>query len=190
MSPRDNSQNTEQLLKSASLASLESIDKAETTTTTATPETFDNKLVLRSSKVQFGSIEIREYNRIVGDHPDVRVGPPVSIGWEYATRAPVSIDEYETTRPPYKLFLRMNSITRKNMLNNVFGYSEEEIRSAEKEVQKIRKQREVTNKQGKTGAKVESAVSSFRRTLRRSFSSENFLKAFSVAGSPIMVAGI
>ena len=128
--------------------------------------------------VSFASVHVREYNRILGDHPDVRVGPPISIGWEYTERSAQHIDDYEANRHPSGR-LRLSSITRKNLLHNVFGIPEEEIRAAEKEIQKIQKQRSQTNKQGKASEKVEGAVRSAKKRFRRS--GENFLKGLSMA---------
>ena len=135
----------------------------------------------RETTISFGSVSVREYNQIIGDHPEVRVGPPISLGWEYTQRVALSLDEYEETRPPKKVILRLSSITRKNLLHNVFGYTEEEIRSAEKEVQKIRKKRDQTLKQGKTGRAVETVMQAARRKLRRTLSKDSFIQGFSAA---------
>lgn len=89
--------------------------------------------------VSFGNVHIREYERIVGDHPDTKVGVPLSIGWAYFERPSVSLDQYEGDRPLKRGNLRLTSISRKNLLHTVFGISEEEIRNAEQENQKIRK---------------------------------------------------
>jgi hypothetical protein len=140
---------------------------------------------LKDSKksVSFGSVQIREYNRLVGDHPDVRVGPPLTISWEYGVRQPIAIDEYEQNRPAMKKVLRMSSITRKNLLLNVFDIPEEEIRDAEKEVQRIRKSREYSIKQGKPAAVIETSFRRAGRKLRK-----NLWKSLS-ATSQLMVPG-
>ncbi|EEC43065.1 predicted protein [Phaeodactylum tricornutum CCAP 1055/1] len=171
MSPRER-QDVELLKASESTESLPALEKTPIKT------------------VQFGAIEIREYNRIVGDHPDVKVGPPVSLGWEYNVREPVDINEYEATRPSRKVYLRMSSITRKNMLHNVFGIDEEEIASSEKEVQRIKKQREASNKQSKTGEKVESAFQSMKRKFRRKISSENLFRGIASASGSMIAVGM
>ncbi len=131
--------------------------------------------------VSFGRVEIREFNRIVGDHPDTRVGPPLSLGWEFDQQSPMPLDEYESQRSPKKQNLRMSSITRKNLLHNVFGIPEEEIRAAEKEVQKIAKLREVTSKQGKLSERTEEVVQAARRKFRRSLSAERLLRGLAQA---------
>lgn len=129
----------------------------------------------KTTRVSFSSIQVREYERIVGDHPDTKVGPPVSIGWKFVENHEVDIDQYEADRT-LKGTRRMSSITRKNLLHNVFGIPEEEIRNAEKEVQKILKSRERTSKQGKVSEKIEATTQSFGRRLKRTFSKGQLLK--------------
>jgi hypothetical protein len=128
--------------------------------------------------VSFGSIQVREYNRVLGDNPDVQFGPPISLGWNFVQKDALPMNEYETNKPQRTRGLRMSSVTRRNLLTNVFGVPAEEIAAVEKEVKKIKKQRSQTNKQGTTGRAVESAMQSAKRRLRRAFSSENFLKSF------------
>jgi len=136
--------------------------------------------------VTFASVRVREYNRIIGDHPDVKVGPPISIGWEYEEKPEQCLEEFEASKPETKRYLRLSSITRKNMLLNVYGFTEEEIRSSEKEVQKIRRKREQSISQGKTGAIVESAMQSARRRLRRTFSKDSLLKGITMSAGHMM----
>jgi hypothetical protein len=129
------------------------------------------------SKVSFTTIEIREYERVVGDHPETKVGPPMAIGWAFVEKEITTVEDFEFERTTSrKGTRRMSSITRKNILTNVFEIPEEEIRSAEKEVQKIVSKRERTNKQGKVAEKVEEKLESFGRKIRRTFSSERLWK--------------
>ena len=119
-------------------------------------------------RVVFGNIQVREYNRIIGDNPSVRVGIPVALDWHFSELPVLSIDEYEGSRPPYKTMLRLSSITRRNMLLNVWGYSEEDIASADKEVQKIKRRQS----QGTASGAVENTTrkaSSVGRKLRKGF---------------------
>jgi hypothetical protein len=160
----------------ASVAGNDSSDELQEDETTSQSPSSSN-----SRRVQFGFIEIREYERIVGDHPDVKVGPPMGIGWQYYQNDKQSIETYESTRVPKKYVLRMSSITRKNMLRNIFNIPEYEIRSAEKEVQKIQKLRIRSSQQSHVVAKVEDTI---RRPFRRfttSFSSEMIFKSFAMA---------
>lgn len=133
--------------------------------------------------VCFGVIQVREYNRVLGDNPDVLFGPPISLGWDYVQREALPIEKYETTKSPRKTSLKMSSVTRRNMLINVFEVPAEEIKAVEREVKKIQKQRSQTNKQGPAARVVESALQSAKRRLRRTFSSEHFLKSLAFAHS-------
>jgi hypothetical protein len=139
-----------------------------------------------SRRVSFGAIHVREFERIVGDHPDTRIGVPLSIGWAFFENRPVNIDKYESDKVS-KGNLRMSSITRKNVLHNVFGIPEEELRNAEKEVQKIRKQRDGTKNQSKIVGKTESAFKSAKRKIRRVLNAESFIRGLSAAASSGMM---
>ena len=132
-----------------------------------TVATIEAKKPLDRKRVQFGSIQIREYNRIVGDHPDVKVGPPLGLSWEYVLKPTLLVDEYEANRAPYKRFLRMSSISRRNLLMNVFNIPEQDIANAEKEVQRIKKLREKSNNQSAVSAVVESKMKRAGRGLRK-----------------------
>jgi hypothetical protein len=50
--------------------------------------------------VVFRNIEIREYERDVGDNPSVRSGPPLSLGWKYEKEKILDLNEFETLRGP------------------------------------------------------------------------------------------
>jgi hypothetical protein len=51
-----------------------------------------------TSSVRFGSITIRECERILGDNPACEKGPSLSIGWKYTTHKPIHVDEWEDFR--------------------------------------------------------------------------------------------
>eukprot|EP00540_Astrosyne_radiata_P018647 CAMPEP_0116846206 /NCGR_PEP_ID=MMETSP0418-20121206/13704_1 /TAXON_ID=1158023 /ORGANISM="Astrosyne radiata, Strain 13vi08-1A" /LENGTH=175 /DNA_ID=CAMNT_0004477423 /DNA_START=42 /DNA_END=569 /DNA_ORIENTATION=+ len=129
----------------------------------------------RATKISFGTVEVRTFNRIVGDHPDCKVGPPITIDWDYIQHDAIELGAYESDRKP-RPNLKLTSITRKNLLKNVFEIPEEEIRNAEKEVQRILKKREQTKKQTKTGQKAEQFAQSAKRKIRRAFSAERLWK--------------
>jgi hypothetical protein len=126
-------------------------------------------LTRRKNSVEFGEIRIREYNRIVGDHPDATNGVPMAIGWDFIQQPPLPIDQYEKERPSKRRVLRLNSVTRKNMLINVFQVPEEEINRAERQVFKIQKQREHTSKQGVLKRRAEIVGESLKRRFQKMF---------------------
>merc|ERR1719410_1527405 len=145
-------------------------EKAETTSSNARER----------RSVSFGPIHVRQYERIVGDHPDTRVGVPLSIGWGYYEddNYPdgVSIERYESDRIR-KGKMRMSSITRKNLLLNVFGLPEKEVLLAEKRSKKLRKERERGTK------KSESTLKTFGKKLRKG--SLSLLKSYAQVGGSI-----
>lgn len=144
--------------------------------------------VTSRKRVRFDTIRMREYNRIVGDHPDTKVGPPISFSWEYVEQQPVDINEYESTRKPFKRVLRMSSVTRKNLLLNVFEIPEEEIRSAEKEIQKIRRQRETTAKLVNATSTIESATKKpFRKLGKKVLRSLALSSRYLAASGPMFM---
>jgi len=135
--------------------------------------------------VGFGNVEIRYHNRTLGDHPDVKVGPPVSLSWEIFDEEVLTLDEYTQRQPEVKPAMRLTSITRKNLLRNVYGFSEEEIRKSEKEIQMIQKKREQSANQSTAGSAVQNVVQSARRKLRKTLLRESLLKGFTMAAGSI-----
>jgi hypothetical protein len=134
----------------------------------------------RRRLVRFGSVQVREYNLTVGDHPEVKVGPPIALGWEYTELEPLELDDYEALYHGERLpfVRRLSSITRKNLLANVFGVPEEEIRAAEKENQRI-----LARSKKMTPAK---AVKSARKKLKNVFLGDIMMKGLSAAAGAMM----
>lgn len=129
-------------------SSVQCDDDTPATEDTVTTVSDDDETASSSKQrrsVSFGPIHVRQYERIVGDHPDTKVGVPLSIGWAYYEDDDhpegIPIDRYECDRIR-RGKVRMSSITRKNILLNVHGLPEEEILLAEKRSKKLRKERE------------------------------------------------
>jgi hypothetical protein len=137
--------------------------------------------------VRFSDVKVREYNRVLGNHPEATNGVPISLGWEFVEGVPTPLSEYESNRPTRRRNLRLSSLTRKNLLVNVFQVDEKEIIEANNELKRIRKQRDSSNKQGRIGAHVESALTSTRRKFRKTFfSRDELFQGFAVAsGIPL-----
>jgi len=106
----------------------------------------------RTSAIQFTTIEVREFNRILGDNPACSRGPPVSLDWDYTDTETLSLDEYETNRIPRRPTkkLVMSTRTRRTIMSNQLGYTRDEIIEAENSMKKIQKNRRKTTKENPT----------------------------------------
>jgi len=108
------------------------------------PDTHTVNNARQERSVSFGPIHVRHYERIIGDHPETRVGVPLTLGWAYYEDEKhadgIPIDRYESDRIR-KGKIRMSSITRKNILLNVFEVPLEDIVRAEKRSKKLQKER-------------------------------------------------
>lgn len=60
-------------------------------------DAFSTSEVSNCSKksVSFDCVEIREYERELGDNPAVSRGPPITIGWNYVKHGTYTMDEHE-----------------------------------------------------------------------------------------------
>jgi hypothetical protein len=100
--------------------------------------------------VSFGSMKIREYNVAISDHPSCSYGPPIQLSWDYTERDDETLDSYEekrrTThkrRSGHELLLSFYE--RHFMLIKTAGYSKSEIRETMKEVERVKRERMVTD---------------------------------------------
>mmetsp|Transcript_53821 Transcript_53821/g.161058 ORF Transcript_53821/g.161058 Transcript_53821/m.161058 type:complete len:300 (-) Transcript_53821:29-928(-) len=49
--------------------------------------------------VSFHVVEMREYTRALGDHPDTMLGPPITLSWDYCSPySPIDVGKYELER--------------------------------------------------------------------------------------------
>jgi len=83
--------------------------------------------------VQFGTISIREYANTIGDNPSCGDGPALSLSWAFRSQPVVmSVDEYESSRPPTKRVLDALAIPRERRERILvrLGFSYEDILQA------------------------------------------------------------
>ena len=119
--------------------------------------------VRRSSKVQFGTVEIRDYKRILGDHPCVSIGPPLSIDWDYEENEPQDVDDYEFDRVLSRKSqqeMYLNYYARKHILGQ--DYTEADFKQVKKEINVIKKQREISKSLGRVETALESVYTQFK----------------------------
>jgi hypothetical protein len=139
--------------------------------------------------VSWGPVHVREYERIIADATP-SVGVPIGLGWNSVQRPPVSIERWESDRIR-RTNLKLSSITRKNMMHNVFGFSEKELREAEKENQKIRSSNLLSKLHGGSSSKTTGTTSD--RTMAQRIgkkvkrASWTLLKGFSAASQSATV---
>ncbi len=93
----------------------------------------------RQSRVSFAHVNIREYERVLGDNPSVTSGPPLSIGWRHSpTLLTVSLDDYESGKgfPRSSSEYLVPKSVRETMLKEHAGVSRREIVNAVRIIQK------------------------------------------------------
>mmetsp|Transcript_37348 Transcript_37348/g.54606 ORF Transcript_37348/g.54606 Transcript_37348/m.54606 type:complete len:333 (+) Transcript_37348:322-1320(+) len=100
----------------------------------------------KKNRIDFKDVVIREYSITLGDHPNCSIGPPISLDWEFEEFHPLALDEYESVRGRRRNLRQMllNYYHRKHLFEHVLGFSKEEIKKAQKDVHKVKRQREIT----------------------------------------------
>jgi hypothetical protein len=99
--------------------------------------------------VSFGNMQIREYNVALSDHPSCSYGPPIQLSWDYREKEIVPLAQYEEDRTRrgrrggHQLLLSFYE--RHFMLIKQAGYSKREIRETMKEVERVKRERMVTD---------------------------------------------
>ena len=128
----------------------------------------ENYVSVNRPQIHFTSVTIRTYDCTIGDNPACKDGTPVSLDWSFTQRDPISLSEYESSRPPRRTRrqLAMSTITRRNLLVNHFGFSEKDVHKAERDVKIIRKKREQSKISSPGIGKMA------KRMLKRTFSKE------------------
>lgn len=122
----------------------------------------------RRATVTFDAVRIRSYEQTIGDNPSVSYGPPISLDWDYEEHDPLALDEYEefrgVRRKPRQMML--NYYNRRNLLMWKYGHSEEELKQAKSEANKIKRSRSFT-KALLPAQKLEEIVQSAARKTKR-----------------------
>ena len=120
-----------------------SFDEVLVDTTPRTSNTYTKTTPKKS--VSFHQVSIREYPRTIGDNPEVGLGCPIGLSWEYHELATEEIDAYESSRGQRKSStqMRLHPTTRHRMMLAA-GASKEEIKTATKEAAKVQRRRVCT----------------------------------------------
>lgn len=95
-----------------------------------------------TKNVRWSVIEFQSHDIVLGDHPSVEFGPPLSIGWDTVSTDRLSIDEYESLRPVRreKLDLLVPADIRHRLLMEA-GYSRSEVKDCLIELAAIQESR-------------------------------------------------
>jgi hypothetical protein len=97
--------------------------------------------------VSFGKLETREFNIALSDHPSCSYGPPISLGWDFRDKEAVTLETYEEKRSPrrsmHQMVLSYN--VRRYLLLKRAGYSSEDLQDAMNEVDRVKRNRLVTD---------------------------------------------
>jgi hypothetical protein len=118
----------------------------------AAPRVHSNRSLLvkpssNRTKVSFSTVEVRQYERILGDNPGVSCGPPVSIGWNHLEDATICIplDDYEYYHCGYRDDCEMilSREEREEMLLSL-GFDQKEIARAVRINYKLKRNRRQT----------------------------------------------
>ena len=132
----------------------------------------------RDSRVSFGVVSMREYDRIVGDNPGGKTsGPPISIGWDFTEADEVSLHDHELYRKSAgkkddgSILKPMSGTERTTLLRDEWCCTSDEITEATDEAIRIKSQREESNRAlflyRQAVQRVRDAGSSCRQTFDR-----------------------
>lgn len=119
--------------------------------------------------VKFQTVQIREYERVVGDNPSCTIGPPIGIGWKYARTHVEDLNSYETARLGKRkrsIRLILSREEREALLLN-WGASFHDIIEAVRANMKVKNQRRQTVVNIGKVERIEEAFESATRKLKR-----------------------
>lgn len=95
-------------------------------------------VIRRRRKVSFSTVQIREYQLVLSDNPGASTGVPIGIGWDHNGDGIVlAVDRFEERPRRSRHQFHMDQMDRAIMLKRA-GYSNNEIKTARKEVDRAR----------------------------------------------------
>jgi hypothetical protein len=99
------------------------------------------KIAMTNRTVAFDAVEVREYSRTLGDHPDATDGAPLAIDWDYHQCTSISVNDHEVMkqcrnldRPMRGKLEPMSCRQRKYILKTQANVIEEQIRAVTRQV--------------------------------------------------------
>lgn len=128
-------------------SSLKRIPSMQSSSTDGDGSRNENALKSVKRTVSFGKLETREFSIALSDHPSCSYGPPISLGWDFCDRESVELDKYEEDRSPrramHQMILSYN--VRRYLLLKRAGYSHDELEKAMSDVERVKRERLVTD---------------------------------------------
>lgn len=118
--------------------------------------------------VSWSSLEIKEFDLTLGDHPSAISGPPVALNWDkVANERTIALDEYERARLPrrHRRQLKLSNKHRRQVLQEQF--TDEQVNQAWSEALQIRMQRRETLQRGPVAVMMDDAWESACRKYDR-----------------------
>mmetsp|Transcript_2759 Transcript_2759/g.3921 ORF Transcript_2759/g.3921 Transcript_2759/m.3921 type:complete len:317 (-) Transcript_2759:146-1096(-) len=113
------------------------------------PKTGSNSNSTSSRVVSFDTVQIRQYERALGDNPAVRAGPPLAIGWKYNVTPNKSVEDFEEMRKNenkrrFGKDLLVSPRSRRALLMQEWKISHKHIVKVEKQIKAVRHNRNTT----------------------------------------------
>ena len=144
------------------------VESSEFIDSPASPKPTKNSITHKKKQVSFCDVQFRTFDQCIGDNPSVSYGTPISLDWNYVEHPPLSLDAYELSRPPRRKLrqLLLNYYHRRNRLMHHFGVSEEELKDAQKQADKVKRDRAMT-RVFLPASFLEAAVESAKRKTRK-----------------------
>jgi len=99
----------------------------------------DKYYVVRTKKVSFSTVQVRQYGICLGDSPSCRSGPPISLSWARTKVRLYSLDEYESTRRRRRRSKLIMSPQYREKLLLFIGYTAKQIKETCDEIEAINK---------------------------------------------------
>lgn len=146
------------------------LDEIERYTRSCSPDS--DARAAQPQKVRFHSVQVRLYGQTLGDNPAVTNGAPIQLDWCYNEHPPIDVNLFHagrTSRPIRQLVL--SRYYRHKILIHWYNFTEDDIKNANHEAKKIRKQRQQTSLMSEMMA-VEECVYSVGRVFKGMFRSK------------------
>ena len=98
--------------------------------------------------VRFSNVDVRFYERTMGDNPSVSSGPAVGIGWKFEEmEKKITLDEYEEHRLPFRCLSRDDLVLHRDERTKIVvdaGFSKKELATSIRQILKVKNQRKQT----------------------------------------------